>query len=57
LGALAQEGVLAHYRKADLFARPAGLPATAFDGLPNVLVEASSQRLPCVSSDLGVFPN
>ena len=51
-GALAQEEVLEHYRRADLFALACRIAADGDrDGLPNVLVEASSQRLACVSTD------
>ena len=44
-GALAQEEVLEHYRGADIFALACRIAADGDrDGLPNVLVEASSQR-------------
>ncbi|WP_159147303.1 glycosyltransferase, partial [Klebsiella pneumoniae] len=47
-GALAQEEVLAHYRRADIFALACRIAADGDrDGLPNVLVEASSQNLVC----------
>lgn len=56
-GALAQEDVLAHYRCADLFVLPCRVAADGDrDGLPNVLVEASSQRLACVSTDIAGVP-
>jgi glycosyltransferase involved in cell wall biosynthesis len=56
-GALAQEEVLAHYRNADLFALACRIADDGDrDGLPNVLVEASSQRLPCVSTTISGIP-
>jgi glycosyltransferase involved in cell wall biosynthesis len=56
-GALAQEEVLAHYRSADLFALACRVARDGDrDGLPNVLVEASSQRLPCVSTSVSGVP-
>lgn len=56
-GALAQEEVLAHYRHADIFALACKIaPDGDRDGLPNVLVEASSQNLPCVSTTVSGVP-
>lgn len=56
-GALAQEEVLAHYRRADIFALACRVAADGDrDGLPNVLVEASSQRLACVSTAVSGVP-
>ncbi|MGO7438213.1 glycosyltransferase [Rhizobium ruizarguesonis] len=56
-GAMAQEDVLDHYRRADLFALACRIAANGDrDGLPNVLVEASSQRLVCVSTDVSGVP-
>jgi glycosyltransferase involved in cell wall biosynthesis len=56
-GALAQEEVLAHYRRADLFALACRIaPDGDRDGLPNVLVEASSQGLPCISTNISGIP-
>jgi glycosyltransferase involved in cell wall biosynthesis len=56
-GALAQEEVLAHYRRADLFALACRVAQDGDrDGLPNVLVEASSQRLPCISTTISGIP-
>jgi glycosyltransferase involved in cell wall biosynthesis len=56
-GALAQEEVLALYRRADLFALACRIAGDGDrDGLPNVLVEASSQRLPCVSTTVSGIP-
>lgn len=56
-GALAQEDVLAHYRSADIFALGCRVAADGDrDGLPNVLVEASSQGLVCVSTNVSGVP-
>lgn len=56
-GALAQEDVLAHYRQADIFALACRIAADGDrDGLPNVLVEAASQRLVCVSTAVSGVP-
>ncbi len=56
-GALAQEEVLDHYRRADLFALACRIASNGDrDGLPNVLVEASSQRLPCISTSVSGVP-
>jgi glycosyltransferase involved in cell wall biosynthesis len=52
-GALDQREILQHYRDADLFALACRITADGDrDGLPNVLVEASSQALPIVSTDI-----
>ncbi len=51
LGSQAQEDVLARYRSADLFVLACRIADDGDrDGLPNVLVEASSQGLPCIST-------
>ncbi|KPH06969.1 colanic acid biosynthesis glycosyltransferase WcaL (plasmid) [Rhizobium acidisoli] len=56
-GAMAQEDVLDHYRRADLFALACRIAANGDrDGLPNVLVEASSQRLVCLSTAVSGVP-
>ncbi|TGV64101.1 colanic acid biosynthesis glycosyltransferase WcaL, partial [Mesorhizobium sp. M00.F.Ca.ET.149.01.1.1] len=56
-GALAQKEVLEHYRSADIFALACRITANGDrDGLPNVLVEAASQRLACVSTDISGVP-
>ena len=56
-GALAQDEVLAHYRQADIFALACRITADGDrDGLPNVLVEASSQGLVCVSTNISGVP-
>ena len=50
-GAQDQEAVLAAYRAADLFVLPCRIAADGDrDGLPNVLVEAQSQGLACLST-------
>ena len=56
-GALAQEEVLAHYRRADIFVLACRIAADGDrDGLPNVLVEAASQKLACVSTNVSGVP-
>ena len=56
-GALAQDDVLDHYRRSDIFALACRIAANGDrDGLPNVLVEASSQRLPCISTSVSGVP-
>lgn len=56
-GALAQKDVLQLYRKADIFVLPCRIaPDGDRDGLPNVLVEAASQGLACVSTDVSGVP-
>jgi glycosyltransferase involved in cell wall biosynthesis len=56
-GARPQPDVLAAYRTADLFVLAAKVaPDGDRDGLPNVLVEAQSQRLACISTDLSGIP-
>ncbi len=50
-GSMDQRDVLAHYRDSDLFALACRITADGDrDGLPNVLVEAASQRLVAVST-------
>ncbi len=56
-GALDQAAVLDHYRLADIFALACRVAADGDrDGLPNVLVEASSQNLVCVSTNISGVP-
>jgi glycosyltransferase involved in cell wall biosynthesis len=51
LGARPQEDVLAEYRSADLFVLNCRIAEDGDrDGLPNVLMEAQSQRLPVIST-------
>ncbi len=57
LGAVDQKDVLAGYREADIFALACRITADGDrDGLPNVLVEAASQRLTCVATDISGIP-
>lgn len=57
LGALPQSQVLEHYRAADLFVLPCRIAADGDrDGLPNVLVEAQSQGLACLSTNISAIP-
>ena len=56
-GAQDQTMVLDHYRRADLFVLPCRIAGDGDrDGLPNVLVEAQSQGLACVSTEVGGVP-
>lgn len=51
------EYVLRAYREADIFVLPCQIAEDGDrDGLPNVLLEAQSQRLPCVSTDVSGIP-
>ncbi|MEP7064061.1 MAG: glycosyltransferase family 4 protein [Betaproteobacteria bacterium] len=57
LGARSHAAVLDAYRAADLFALPCRVSADGDrDGLPNVLLEAQSQQLPCVSTHVSGIP-
>lgn len=57
LGALPQERVLAAYRSSDLFVLAAQIAADGDrDGLPNVLMEAQSQRLACIATNISGIP-
>jgi glycosyltransferase involved in cell wall biosynthesis len=56
-GARPQPEVLAAYREADLFVLAARIaPDGDRDGLPNVLVEAQSQGIACISTRLSAIP-
>jgi glycosyltransferase involved in cell wall biosynthesis len=56
-GAMDQKQVLEHYRQADLFALACRITSDGDrDGLPNVLVEAASQNLTCVSTHISGIP-
>ncbi|MBL8707755.1 MAG: glycosyltransferase family 4 protein [Rhodospirillaceae bacterium] len=57
LGAQPQERVLAVYRQVDLFVLAAQVAADGDrDGLPNVLMEAQSQRVACIASNISGIP-
>ena len=57
LGARAQSDVLAAYRSSDVFILPCRIADDGDrDGLPNVLVEAQSQRLACISTPISGIP-
>ena len=56
-GAQPQEQVLARYQQADVFVLASVIAADGDrDGLPNVLMEAQSQRLACVATDVSAVP-
>ena len=57
LGAQAQETVLNLYRQSDIFMLPCRIADDGDrDGLPNVLVEAQSQGLACLSTRVSAIP-
>jgi glycosyltransferase involved in cell wall biosynthesis len=57
LGPRAHDDVLAAYREADLFVLPCRISDDGDrDGLPNVLLEAQSQGLACVSTPVSGIP-
>jgi glycosyltransferase involved in cell wall biosynthesis len=56
-GAQAQEAVLEAYRRADVFALASRVADDGDrDGLPNVLMEAQSQALACVATNISAIP-
>jgi glycosyltransferase involved in cell wall biosynthesis len=56
-GAQPQEAVLQAYREADLFVLASRIaPDGDRDGLPNVLMEAQSQGLACLSTTISAVP-
>jgi glycosyltransferase involved in cell wall biosynthesis len=56
-GARPQDAVLAAYREADLFVLACRVAADGDrDGLPNVLMEAQSQGVACVSTEVSAIP-
>src|SRR5690606_30260287 len=57
LGPAPQDEVLEHYRRASLFVLASVITADgARDGLPNVLMEAQSQRVCCIASNISAIP-
>ncbi len=57
MGACDQPEVIAEMRRADLFVLPSRIAADGDrDGLPNVLMEAASQRLPILSTPVSAIP-
>lgn len=57
LGSRAQSEVLDEYRASDVFVLPCRIaPNGDRDGLPNVLVEAQSQAMPCISTPVSGVP-
>ncbi|MGI9464856.1 MAG: glycosyltransferase family 4 protein [Aestuariivirgaceae bacterium] len=57
LGAMPQKQVLDEYRKGDLFVLPCRIAGDGDrDGLPNAIVEAQSQRLCCLSTNVSGVP-
>ena len=57
MGAINQSGVLSHYQNADVFVLACRVTDSGDrDGLPNVLVEAASQGLACVSTRISAIP-
>ena len=56
-GAQSHQHVLHAYRDADVFVLPCRIADDGDrDGLPNVLLEAQSQKLPCVSTSISGIP-
>jgi glycosyltransferase involved in cell wall biosynthesis len=56
-GGLAQAAVLEAYRRADLFALASRVAGDGDrDGLPNVLMEAQSQGLACIATNVSAIP-
>lgn len=56
-GAQAQDAVIEAYRAADLFVLASRRDSDGdMDGLPNVLMEAQSQGLVCLTSDISAIP-
>ncbi len=56
-GAQPQAGVVAAYREADLFVLASRVAANGDrDGLPNVLMEAQSQHLACLATEVSAIP-
>lgn len=57
LGAMSQDQVIEYYRQADLFVLANCVAEDGdMDGLPNVMMEAQSQKLACISTKLSGIP-
>jgi glycosyltransferase involved in cell wall biosynthesis len=57
MGALSQNEVLSCYREADVFVLASRIAGDGDrDGLPNVLMEAQTQSLPCVATCISAIP-
>ena len=57
LGAVDQREVLANYKRADIFVLACRISSDGDrDGLPNVLLEAASQGLACISTNISGIP-
>ena len=57
LGSQSQQKVLESYRESDIFVLPCRIAADGDrDGLPNVIVEAQSQKLACISTPISGIP-
>ncbi len=57
LGARAQADVIEAYRTADIFVLPSKIAGDGDrDGLPNVLMEAATQALPTLATDVAAIP-
>ncbi len=57
MGPQPQDEVLERYRRADLFVLASRIAASGDrDGLPNVLMEAQSQALACLSTEVSAIP-
>lgn len=57
LKAMSQDELLGHYRAADAFVLASRIAADGDrDGLPNVLMEAQSQGLPCLATRVSAIP-
>ena len=57
LGSKTQQEVIAQYKVSDIFILPCKIDDTGDrDGLPNVIVEAESQRLPVITTPISGIP-
>ena len=57
MGALPQDEVIKSYQSADMFVLANCVAADGdMDGLPNVMMEAQSQGLACISTELSAIP-